>query len=273
MHFDTFEPRPLIFQNQNIVVSWSPKSACSHVVVWFLLKEGLLPAANYYNGWPHLFRTEVYYRTHTHQRRWQDLRGSGGKGFTLIRVTRDPVKRFVACFRHAARYDFLHELVRRKVGTDPARDGLSLLDYHEALSGEVLTVPSPVDIHACAQAQPIWEAGFDRVITHNLDETPLNDGLNQIEAELGMGITRFEKFPKFKMLRQSHYARNVDFAGDGPVESFRFRPADTDAFPKKQLEALPLVRQMTEDLHAADMGRVGKGDTAGVLFQKAAEPA
>lgn len=249
------------------MLSWSPKAACSHVVVWFFLKENLLHAANYYNPWPHVFRTDVYYRSHTYQRRWNTLCESQGKGFTLIRITRDPVKRFVACFRHAARYDFLHTLVRRKVGTDPARDGLSLVDYHKALRGEQLTAPSPVDIHACAQNHPVWNAKFDRVITHNLDETPLNEGLNTIEAELGLGQTRFQNFPKFEALRQSHYAKDVTYTGDIPLEEYRFYPKDTDTFPKRQFETHPLVHEMTAELHVEDIGKVSKGDTAGRLFQ------
>jgi len=242
-------------------------------VVWFFLKENLLHAANYYHPWPHTFRNDVYYRTHTYQRRAHVLRETGGEGFTLIRVTRDPVKRFVSCFRHACRHDFLHQLVRRKVGTDPAQDGLSLADYHTALSGEQLTLPSVIDIHACAQALPVWDLAFDRVITHNLDETPLNEGLNLIEAELGLPVTRFERFPKFEALRQSHYARDAVYNGAEPLERFRFRAADTDSFPKTQLEALPLLRRMAEELHAADSGRVGRGDTAGRLFQPAAASA
>lgn len=266
MPFAQFEPRPLVFLEKNIVISWSPKAACSHTLVWFFLKENLLYAANYYHPWPHNFRMDYYYRTHSFQRRWREVTESNGEGFTLIRVTRDPVKRFVSCFRHACLYDFLHDLVRRKVGTNPASDGLSVTDFYEALKGEQTSVPSSIDIHACAQSHPIWEANFDRVITHNLDETPLNQGLNEIEAELGFHVTNFEKFPKFDSIRKTHYAKDEPYTGSVPLENFRFISGQAAGFPKHQLENLPIVRKMAEEIHAADFGRVGKGDTSGILF-------
>jgi len=263
-------PRPLIFSQHNIVLSFSPKSACSHVIVWFLLKEGLLGAANYYHEWPHAFRTDVYYHTRVYKARAQKLIKSEGQGFTLIRVTRDPAKRLVSCYRHACRWNLIDHLVRRKVGIKPAEDGMSMMDYYTALRGEDLMLPSKVDVHACAQTHPVWKVGFDRIITLNVDETHLNPGLHAIEAELGLGHTHFDRHPKFDALRETHYATDTPHTGPEPVEALRIRRKQTGRFPKKQLEALPLVQQMTAELHGADLGHVQSGDSKGVLFQPGA---
>lgn len=263
-------PRPLIFGQHNIVLSFSPKSACSHVIVWFFLKEGLLGAANYYDEWPHKFRTDVYHNTRIYKARMQRVLKSDGKGFTLVRVTRDPVKRFVSCYRHACRWNLVDTLVHGKVGIKPSEDGLSITDYHAALKNENLLRPSKIDVHSCAQRHPVWQVGFDRIITLNVDETHINPGLNAIEAELGLGLTQFDRHPKFDSLRQAHYATDVHYDGSVPLEQHRIHRKQTSQFPKRQLESSEQVHRMAQQLHGVDFGLVGSGDTSGVLFQPGA---
>lgn len=270
MQYLELGPRPLIFSQHDIVLSFSPKSACSHVIVWFLLKEGLLGAANYYDGWPHAFRTDVYYNTRVYRARAQKLIKAQGQGFTLIRVTRDPVKRFVSCFRHACRWNLVDHLVHAKRGIKPARDGMSITDFHGGLRNENLKLPSRVDVHVCAQTHPVWKVGFDRIITLNVDETHLNPGLHAIEAELGLGHTHFDRHPKFDALRAGHYATDTPHTGPGPVEELRIRRKETGLFPKKQLESSALVHEMATELHGIDIGHVGSGDSKAVLFQPGA---
>lgn len=268
MNILNFEPRPLFASTSPLVLTWSPKSACTHFVMWFFVHEKMFYAANYYNAWPHTFRSEVYYKAATYRKRQQTFTDVGGVGYTNLRVLRDPTKRFVSCFRHACRHKFLQSFIIDKLGFDPAVEGLSLIDYYNALKDENLRTPSLVNIHACGQWHPVWEVNFDRTITLNIDETPMNQGLNAIEADLGMPITNFDAIPKFNMIREQHYTRDQDYAGTEPLETVRFRMKDTDPFPKKQFESMPLVRQMAEELYAADVGKVASGDTAGRLFQK-----
>lgn len=272
MDLTNLEPRPMIFSRHDVVLSWAPKSACTHAIVWFFLKEGLLPASNYYNPWPHSFRNDVYYRTKTYLERATAVRASGGAGFTLVKVVRDPVKRMVASFRHACRFDFLRASVIATRGFDPQIEGLSLTDFYETIRERKLTVPSDIDFHVCGQVQPVWSAPFDRVITLNLDEVPLNESLNRIEAELNLGLTNFAGVPKFDALRRSHYTRDVPYDGPLPIEEVRFLPQATNPFPKHQLESSAVLRDMAHELYAADFPQVASGDTAGRLFGPA-EPA
>lgn len=262
MNIFNIEPRPLIFSGKKVVVCWSPKSACSHIAVWFFLKEGLLRAANYYSDWPHDFRARVYYQTITYLTEAQALIASGGAGYTLVKITRDPAKRMVSIFRHAARHTFLREALDQSLRRDTATTGLSLADLRTFMTGQNLTVPSDANFHLCAQHHPVWDMGFDRTITLNMDETDLNGGLNLIEADLDLGITNFKAFPKFENLRRQHYAQDADFTGDGPVEAFRFAPSQTGSFPKKALENAPYLKEMARDLHAIDYAGVSCGDSA-----------
>ncbi|MCX7568011.1 hypothetical protein OS189_16840 [Sulfitobacter sp. F26169L] len=261
-------PVPLMFSDHNIVLSFSPKSACSHVVLWFYRHEGLMEAAGYYSAWPHNFRNEVYYKAATYKRRRRAAVEAQGKGYTLIRVTRDPTKRFVSCFRHAVRWPLVDPLVKRKVGTTPARDGMSLNDYAQALQGEDLQTPSPVDVHSRVQNHPLWQVGFDRIITLNVDETHVNAGLNAIEAELGLSKTDFASHPQFAALREVHYATDTPYEGDTPLEQLRIPREGSVQFPKKQLETLPQTKAIAQKLHGVDFGRVSSGDSAKVLFQQ-----
>jgi hypothetical protein len=261
------EPFPLILRKANTVVSWSPKSGCSHVVLWTFLHEGLFHACNYYHGWPHHFRLDVYYRSAGFQAALQKVLASEGTGQTLLKVTRDPKHRLVSIFRHVCRFPFLHQPVKDILGIDMRATGLSLADFDAVLGGLKLVIPTDVNPHVRAQRHPVWEMPFDRVITLNMDEIPLNDSLNAVERALGLTETNFARYAKFQNLRENHYAKETVYDGAAPIERYRFRPEETDAFPKRQIQASPLLERMARQHYAVDYGLVDSGDTAGELFR------
>jgi hypothetical protein len=261
------EPRPLLIETKKIVVSWSPKSACSHIVLWAFKHEGLFRACNYYNPWPHHYRLDVYYKSYTYQRRTQEFFEANGAGHTLVKFTRDPAKRLVSIFRHACRFPFLHEEVRRHLGFDMRREGLSLQDFGAVLARLNLVIPTSINPHVRAQIHPVWSMDFDRVVTINMDEVPLDATINRLEPDVGLSVTRFAEIPKFGHLRNAHYAKDVPFEGDdAALAAYRFRPRETDSFPKRRLEALPLVRELAERHYGVDYPGVASADTAGRLF-------
>jgi hypothetical protein len=263
------DPRPLLLSRKKIVVAWAPKSACSHVVIWFFLKEGLLGAANYYHPWPHNFRAQVYYGSQTYKRLAAELAAGlaspGGSEHTLLKVVRDPTKRLVSIFRHVCRHPILRRDLDRKLGLDTDRDGLSLREFDAYLAEESLVVPSRLNMHVCAQHHPLWTRPFARVVTINMDETDLNRALNAFEADAGLAPTDFAKVPKFAALGARHYAQEARYEGPGAIEDHRFRAADTDAFPKAAFEASPFVRAMAERRYGVDFAATRSGDTAGRL--------
>jgi hypothetical protein len=267
------EPQPIIISRFNTVLSWSPKSGCSHAILWAFLQEGLFYAANYYHGWPHNFRMNVYYRSVVFQAALDRFLASDGAGYTLLKVTRDPKKRLVSIFRHVCRYGFLADQVRRVLGFDMTAEGLSLADLDAVLGSMDLVTPSRADPHVRAQYHPVWSVPFDRVITLNLDETPLNAGLNAVEGSLGMPVTNFARYQKFDRLREAHYAREGEFAGEVPVERYRFRAEETPAFPKQALLRSALLESMARRHYAVDYGLVDSADTAGELFRPEARAA
>ena len=261
------EPHPLILRKAKTVVSWSPKSGCSHVVLWAFLHEGLFQACNYYHGWPHHFRLDVYYRSAAFQAAVQQFLTAEAAGYTLLEVTRNPKNRLVSIFRHVCRFPFMHKPVQDILGFDLRQEGLSLADFDTLLGALNLVIPTDVNPHIRAQRHPVWEMPFDRTITLNMDEIPLNDSLNAVERALGLTETKFDRYVKFGNLRETHYAKESVYAGEEPIETHRFKPDETTAFPKKQIQASPLLERMARQHYAVDYPLVGSGDTAGVLFQ------
>jgi hypothetical protein len=160
----------------------------------------------------------------------------------------------------------MHDEIRRKLKLNAAKDGLSLRDFQKLLNRENLLLPSKMNVHVCGQYHPVWDMNFDRTVTLNMDTHPLNDSLNEIEADLDIPHTNFDKVPKFDQLRETHYAKEQEFAGHSDIESYKFKASETAAFPKKALLASPLMQKMAKDFYPKDFGAVDTLDTAGKLF-------
>jgi hypothetical protein len=259
------EPQPLVIPDAKLVVAWSPRSASSHVVLWSFHHQGLVERARAYHRWPHRYRQFVYYRNDGYRRRVRDALASDARGYTLLKVTRDPAKRLVSIFRHACRFPFLAGPVRSRLGFDLRTRGLSLRDLDAVLGGMNLVVPTNANPHVCAQYHPVWDMAFDRVITLDIDSLDLDAALNEVEADLGLPTTDFAAIRGFAQMRKHRHARNQPLAIDGPLEEHRFMPDQVAAFPKSQFEALPAVADMARRHYGADLGRVEADDSLGRL--------
>ncbi len=265
------DPRPLIFSDRPVVVAWSPKSACTHALIWYLAQEGLVRAAEFFDPWPHRYRGQVYYRSMMYRQAATRFLQSGGRGYTLLKITRSPVLRLVSIFRHVTRTGLLEPAMSSALGRDTSETGFSIREMGQYLDGRDLVVPSAENFHLCAQYHPVWDMPFDRVITLNVDETGLTEGLAVIERDLHLPERRVEDIPWFHSVRVRHYARDVPHEGNGAVEERRFGAASGADFPKSALEELEVVRDLAARLHGIDLGRVGTSDTVGRLFQASSE--
>jgi hypothetical protein len=257
-----------MIRDARIVVGWSPKSACSHVALWTFLHEGLFEAATAYDVWPHEYRMRVYYKSREFRRAAHGVAAAGGRGHTLLRITRDPRKRLVSMFRHAVRFPFLAEPFRRELGLDTLTRGVSLRDFGELLRRLPLVPPTATDPHVCAQYHPVWDWDWDRVVTLNIDRFGMNEGLHAVEDAFGLARTDFAGLPAFDNLRKLHYSVPARLETDGPIEDHRFEAGKVKRFPSNQLLRSPLVASLAEELYAVDMRATGLGDSAGLLFRQ-----
>ncbi|SLN52683.1 hypothetical protein ROJ8625_02662 [Roseivivax jejudonensis] len=259
------EPRPLIFADRPLVVAWTPKSACSTVLMWYLHLEGLLNAAAFYDPWPHQFRTRVYYSSATWKHRANAVADAGGTGFSLLRVTRDPVKRLVSTFRHSLRNPQFLRMLSDGLGRDCAETGHSLRDLAEVLMRHTLTVPTDVNVHAIAQTLPLMDMGFDRRLTLNIDTHDMEAGLNAVAAAFDLPATQFADIAYLQEVTGRHHARDTPYSGDIPVDERRFCAADAAAWPKSALERSAAARDIARALYATDMANVSTDDSAGQI--------
>jgi hypothetical protein len=173
-------------------------------------------------------------------------------------------------FRHAVRFPFLAEPFRRELGLDIAARGVSLRDFGELLRRMPLVSPTTSDPHVCAQYHPAWDWDWDRVVTLNIDQFAMNDGLHAIEADLGLERTDFAARAAFDGLRKLHYSVPARLETDGPIEDHRFEAGKVKRFPSNQLLRSPLVASLVEELYAVDLGAATDlGDSAGRLFRPA----
>lgn len=259
------EARPLILSRARAVISWTPKAACTQVVMWFLHLEGLLDAALYYRPWPHDFRGDVYYNSAVYHRRARELAEARARGYTLIRITRDPVARLVSIYRHALRTGFHAPELDAALGRDTRATGVSMEDFGTSLIGRNLYSPSEVNMHLLAQTHPIWDLPFDRVITLNADDCDLSAGLNLIAQDLGLAQTDFAGIPAFGRIAARHNAPDNGAAADPQRFHMPLNNAMGEAFPKSALRSDPRVVSLAETLHGRDFGAVDSHDSAGRL--------
>ena len=226
------------------VVCWSPKSACSHAVLWTFLHEGLLAEAVAYNPWPHEYRMHVYYRLERYRRLSRAVSATGGRGHTLLKITRDPHKRLVSMFRHACRFPFMAATFRERLGIDlETMEHLAARLRHRARRAAA-DAPDQRRIRTSgSKYYPGWDWDFYWVITVNIDQTDLDAALNAVEAEFGLPVTDFAAEDAFARLRKQHYAVPARLDPDGAIEDYRFRPGAVRRFPTAQLLQLLLGRR------------------------------
>ena len=258
---------PLLHPDRNLVVSWSPKAGCTQTLIWFFHQIGVLEAALAHHAFPHNYRMEIYQLSSANRARRNALMVSGGKGYTLLRMVRDPDKRLVSSFRHAVKHPLLDALAQEKLGIDLREKGLSLRNLARILEGEDIGGQGRIDKHLRPQQHPVWAMGFDRVITLNMDRSPLHEGLNAVEAGLDLPHTDFASLAGVLSHDTRRYAKEQPYAGTVPLEKFRFRKNRDGSFPKAEFLALPLLQQLARKHYGGDYPQVATADSAGLLFR------
>jgi len=177
-------PKPLIDPKGRFVVYWSPKSACTTTLIWFLHVSGFGEEARAHSSWPHRYRLEVYNRTEAFHR----ALAAGFTGMRRIRVIRDPYDRAVSSFRHAVGTGYddggIAAFLQRDLAPEAKFSFREFLDYLESEN------IASTNTHHRQQMQPI-ERRYPATDVINITRQDLFTELNRLEREMGMTPTDF----------------------------------------------------------------------------------
>jgi hypothetical protein len=249
------DPRPLVYPRKRMIVVFSPKSACTSVVIWFFHHLGHTSAARDYSSWPHRYRTEVYYKSALYRRAYErDL-----SKFSLVRIVRDPFERAVSSFRHVQKGELAAKEIARALGrNDMSTAGLSFSEFLDFLERCDLNSCDP---HFRVQRHPIE----DRLPTRHLINASAEDlfsRLNEVEADFDLPITDFSKLEWLQKINRKH--RHVDALAT-PVDAYTHRfnreAARNGSWPPYSAFLTPVARERLARLYARDMEAYG-GATA-----------
>ena len=230
-----------------MVVAWSPKSACSHVALWSLPARGPRRRPHAYHAWPHEYRTHVYYKTGRFRRLAQRRRRRRPRPHPAQGHPRPG---------QAAGVDLPPRLPlpvhgrrsRRRLGIDIATAGHLAPRLRRGARRLPLVAPTSADPHICAQYHPVWDWGFDRVITLNIDQIAARRRAERPRARLGSRhrLRRACRLRRAAAKRTIRAGARFDIAG--PIEDHRFQLARSAASRSGQIMASPLIRQHGAEL-------------------------
>lgn len=240
-------PRPLINPDARLVVLFSPKSACTTVVMWFLHHLGHGQKARDYAAWPHHYRTRVYSRSALYRKACKlDL-----SGFKVVKVIRDPFERAESAFRHALCTSLLEtEVVPVLDDHAVVQRGLSFDRYLTFLERSDLATCNPhfrPQRHAIEDALPVHHL-------INITREDLHARLREIERELGLPAPG----PEFDdwLLSIRHHRRPLEELRDvGDLYHFPFtrRQARKGPWPAAKAFITTDARARLEKLYAVDI--------------------
>jgi hypothetical protein len=240
-------PRPLINPAAQMIVLFSPKSACTNVAVWFFHHLGKAAEAREFSRWPHHYRLQVYYDSQLYKDACkQDL-----TNFKVVRVVRDPYDRVASGFRHAMTTRRARPVIAAQLNDpDIETKGMSFEQFLTFLEAVDLTACDP---HFALQRHPLEDVlPVDHFI--NISTEDLMARLSEIERDFGLAPPGPE-MAKWLAELKGHKRPKQGFAVAPDLHTRRFTEREATYGPWPDHEALltPAVRERLRKLYAADI--------------------
>ena len=245
------DPRPLILPRQQMIVVFSPKSACSSVVIWFFHQLGHAKAARDYASFPHRYRNEVYYKSRAYRHAIErDL-----SKYSLVRIVRDPFERAVSSFRHVQKGGLADKPMSKVLGRgDMSTAGLSFSEFLDFLERCDLAT---CDSHYSLQRHPI-EDYLPTSHLINVSSESLFDRLNDVEADFDLPVTDFSKLEWLKKVGRRHTHVDPSAAAvDAYTRRFSRESARSGHWPPYSAFLTPAARERLARLYATDIKAYG----------------
>lgn len=237
----------LIYPPGGIGLIWSPKSACTTAILWYLAHIGHLKDAIAFNSWPHEYRMRVL-PVLDEYRRWSTE--CNRSHLRWVRVIRCPYRRAVSSYRHVLRYGFENAGLDKFLGLPVAERGFSFAEFLGYLRN--------LDIESCdphlKQQYHGFESGMSAARVVNADSGPLLMALYDF-ADPGEAARPLLE-AEIDRLARTHHARRVVRHQDCSCEVFDALGAigdwpDYSAFLNRQ------TRSNIEAIYRTDFEKFG----------------
>lgn len=252
--------RPFPFFKADVVLSYSAKSACTTVVMWYLAVEGHMDSASRLSVGPWRYPNARLLWSRRFVRRIpidRDL-----SSWTLLRVMRNPLRRLVSSFRHAVRTGYADESLSARFGREiRAAEGLAVEEFLDLLEQEDL---DRCNVHHRLQRNEIDDMGFGESIVLDVESTDLEEALLRFSRRFGLPEVRFDALPRYREFAAVHHAPSDDGSkvselDDEALIRHRFTQAEARRhWPGGRLESLPAVQEAARRLYAPDWAWLGR---------------
>ena len=237
-------PVPLVDRDRQVIVIWSPKSACTTTYVWFSHLCGFGHELDDYRGRVHAHHLHVYRKSS----RYSASVAADTGGYHVVRIIRDPYIRAVSIFRYA--------LITHYADSSLAEAGL---DFEKGISFRTfLEFLARIDmrranIHYRPQLHPLErERKPDTVI--NITKSDMFAALNALEARMNWPHTDFPGMAWLHEYEGGRKARSDPFDGADLdlLPLVRSRRIRHSPFPTYDQLLTPAARRDIEAIYAAD---------------------
>ncbi|MFT3988305.1 sulfotransferase family 2 domain-containing protein [Aestuariivirga sp.] len=240
-------PAVLLNKDLNLMVSWSAKSACTSIYVWFAHASGFGDEISELSNWPHDHRKMIYEKSELrHSALMQDF-----SEYVFLKVIRDPFDRAVSMYRHALACGICDPLFDRHQRRPAVNSltGYSFLQYLELLESIDLW---NVDVHLRPQFHPVERRSVPKFVI-NLSKQDLFAELNVFEDRFGLRKTDFTAMEWLHVMEGKRKAAQEDQAG-GNFEDTPITKHDVAAkkFPSYSQLLSPRTRRKIEQIYAID---------------------
>ena len=246
----TLRPSPIVDERNKLVLLWSAKSGCTFAVKWLFSHMGLLEEALAYHAWVHNYRVEKLYPSDRHKAAVQAFCASPVT-FRIVKVVRNPFKRAVSSYVHAATCGYEDDQIATFLGrTVDKTIGFSFREFIQYLGSTDL---SACNVHHRLQTRPLERHyTFGSSFLINLDYSM--QALPRLEQYLCLPQTDPNQY------RDSHHHTRASTVTDtGFVGDVRFRSLcqSTRAIPEyTEFYDAALEREVSR-LYAEDFLRYG----------------
>lgn len=233
-------------ESANLAVMWSYKAACTTVIKWVFLHNGLLPEALAYNSWVHKYRLHHYQKSDRYLGRLKEFaRGT----FDVIKIVRDPLDRAVSSYIHAYRTGYDDEAISKIIQRPLARrQRFSFREFVAFLERSDLRTCNP---HHRVQVAPVERHVLFGTAPRQIIriEQGLTAALSAVERSLGLTAT---DFTDTDFSSEHHTVRASEH---GPAADLMYFARD--ALPPASTFYDDDLRQRVARLYAEDFHRYG----------------